>query len=598
MIHAAEGVGRRLALALVFAAGPAVAQVTVPTAGQDVRTGDTITVRWEPVAGCTTVDIDVYQGRDYVDTVGDDVTNSGTFEWSVGDLGIGPACNLTLRVGCGAASSTSARFGVDGLLLTEAIEGDREVTLRWNRVPADTLGALLLDPQMPGERAFGGYSVWRSTFDNQLSESLRGLRKIRGYDVQLLDEPDSPRSWDFSIGTVRTGAVEIPPEDPDDDPITRTFILAQTVDVPAGESVVVERVRIFTGQVLPRWDTTLRIVRAPGGLPDLADELAAVTSTYGGTGTSPARAAWRSYEFTPPVTLPAGQSVAIVFDGEVTFGGGDNFLSWASAEYDALDGGERLWSTDGGATWEVPNDPFDPTSSSVDGDFAYTIAARVNGGATEFWRRQRIGGPSFREFNDPASIRVLVPGDEQGDAEDGPNYEELDALGPYNGFELRYGVTAFDRFVTSSTNVEFPSACEDTVFVNGFPDRTAPSTVSVWPEELFPRTNLSAGRAGLLADVYPVPNPYIRDVASASFPRWERPDERRIEFVNLPEGATLKIYTLAGDLVRTLSHSAPHGVTAWNLRNDNDKIVVSGVYLWLAEIPSGERKTGQLVIVR
>jgi len=92
--------------------------------------------------------------------------------------------------------------------------------------------------------------------------------------------------------------------------------------------------------------------------------------------------------------------------------------------------------------------------------------------------------------------------------------------------------------------------------------------------------------------VYVVPNPYRADVDYSN--SWEASngtwfeDDRKIVFLNLPDKAVIKIYTLAGDLVKTLGHNnearlsekyADNG-EKWNLINDNEQAVTSGIYLF------------------
>ena len=68
--------------------------------------------------------------------------------------------------------------------------------------------------------------------------------------------------------------------------------------------------------------------------------------------------------------------------------------------------------------------------------------------------------------------------------------------------------------------------------------------------------------------------------------------------MNLPTGAEIKVYTLAGDLVRTLRHtSREHGSLDWDLRNEAAELVTSGIYMWFAKSESGEKKYGQLVLI-
>jgi len=584
--------------AMIATVAPAGAQVTVPWAGQNVIVGETITITWTGPAGCDPLDIDLYQGSDYIDTVADDVPNSGSFSWDVEDYMLGPACNLRLRVGCPDNYVWSERFGINGVLLTAAIEGDRSVTLRWPPVAGDTLGAAFRTIPDPGDRVFGGYSVWRRTYDNQFNPAARGrFEKVRNYDVTTLD-PSSPNpntNWDFGRSLGFFGPVEI--EIDDETTVVDTLLLAQSFTIPADSTLDVCTVRIYTGEVFGRWEVSADLVpMTAGGVPDVVSPPLGTSTIQFGTGAATSLPNWRVHRFTPPVTLDpsSGTEYAIVLRGRPLNPSGTfaEFATWVGAIYDAFDGGQSLLGAESGQVWEAVPD--------TDLAFVIGILDPDDGVSCVSWRGQRREGERVRSFRDPDDIQAWVPG-EPIDDPDGPGQiiplEQLEVPGPYNGFQLEYAVTTFDRERQASANVEFPSACEDTLLVDGFPDGVQPSAASVWPELLFTRSE-AAGGTSLLSDVYPVPNPYVRDVNSPSFPRWELPGERKIQFVNLPRQATVKIYSLAGDFLRRLDHDSENGSLNWDLENEQGEIVTSGVYLWLVETESGERKTGQLVIVR
>lgn len=78
--------------------------------------------------------------------------------------------------------------------------------------------------------------------------------------------------------------------------------------------------------------------------------------------------------------------------------------------------------------------------------------------------------------------------------------------------------------------------------------------------------------------------------------------DRRIHFINLPDTATIRIWTLDGDLVRELHHPDPFLTTysssmGWDLISRNGQAVVSGIYIWRVESRLGTQ-TGKLVIIK
>jgi len=121
-----------------------------------------------------------------------------------------------------------------------------------------------------------------------------------------------------------------------------------------------------------------------------------------------------------------------------------------------------------------------------------------------------------------------------------------------------------------------------------------------------------------VGDIYVVPNPYRGDLDYSAYkPPWEKPDplrnqqnlpgknrwtefDRRMQFVNVPSPAEIRIYTLAGDLVNTLYHDNPQvGIKDWNLTSKVGQTVASGIYLFTVEDKkNGKVQVGKFVIIK
>jgi hypothetical protein len=90
------------------------------------------------------------------------------------------------------------------------------------------------------------------------------------------------------------------------------------------------------------------------------------------------------------------------------------------------------------------------------------------------------------------------------------------------------------------------------------------------------------------------PNPYIAG--------WSYSDEVPNQFVtfnNLPEQAIIRIFDLGGRLVRTLQKDNGSQFMIWNLRNEMNQPVASGIYVCYVEMPEiGHTKILKLAIVQ
>jgi hypothetical protein len=122
-------------------------------------------------------------------------------------------------------------------------------------------------------------------------------------------------------------------------------------------------------------------------------------------------------------------------------------------------------------------------------------------------------------------------------------------------------------------------------------------TFRVWGESV----DLNAAREQLdREEPYVVPNPYV---ASAQF----EPERfavsgrgvRRIEFRGIPLDATIRIYTLRGDLVQTLRHDGTTtGMVPWNLRSRDNLEVAPGLYLFHVESEGLDDFVGKFAIIK
>jgi hypothetical protein len=99
---------------------------------------------------------------------------------------------------------------------------------------------------------------------------------------------------------------------------------------------------------------------------------------------------------------------------------------------------------------------------------------------------------------------------------------------------------------------------------------------------------------------YVVPNPYVAasSFEAARFATSGR-GERRIEFRGLPQNATVRIYSVRGELVQTLVHDgSTTGIVPWDLRTKDNMEAAPGLYLF--HVDAGEMGTfvGKFAIIK
>jgi len=112
---------------------------------------------------------------------------------------------------------------------------------------------------------------------------------------------------------------------------------------------------------------------------------------------------------------------------------------------------------------------------------------------------------------------------------------------------------------------------------------------------------LMGSAEGDASSVFVFPNPWRphgRDAGNGAGQTGT--DTTGMTFNNLPSECSIKIYTLAGNLVRQLQHSdlaGPVGQEKWDGNTTSGDHAASGVYLWRVE-SSADSKNGKLLVIR
>ncbi|MBD3222974.1 hypothetical protein GF314_17225 [bacterium] len=217
----------------------------------------------------------------------------------------------------------------------------------------------------------------------------------------------------------------------------------------------------------------------------------------------------------------------------------------------------------------------------------------------EFHVSEITGEPDFQGYRvyryqgldieeDPYSVATLVA---QFDIVDGVGFDtglpplnedgrrEFVDTGLRDGLPYWYSVVSYSAPNVEEGLPEFPSGFNENAML-------------VFPGPA-PVATSSAGRVTV------APNPY-RAGSHFDNPGGEVELGRKIWFLNLPPRCRIKIYTVAGDLVRTLEHEDPvDGKIAWDVLSEYGRAIASGLYVYVVEnLDSGEVQRGKLVIIK
>ncbi len=300
-------------------------------------------------------------------------------------------------------------------------------------------------------------------------------------------------------------------------------------------------------------------------------------------------------------------------------GNNTGFADIATAEGEPLeaivfDSNANLWIDSGPGYNEQINAYVGPVAVRLEGgNYSFFLAD----GTELTWSGGSIDNPaSGRLTYNNGSDDILVIGDRFMD-DSTPDYVWTKGVNYNVEFRKRienvkslfpryYAVSAYDfgDYQTGTEPLETAQGCNAV--------RQAPSGV---PER----------------EVKAVPNPYRADQNyhlygyapgnSADSLRWENQDDgsdtfwpqqdRRMEFINLPQQCLIRIYTVSGDLVQILPHNvdgdgntswAADYSEAWDLNSRNFQQVASGLYFFSVEDKTpgneGDIYTGKFVIIK
>lgn len=276
-------------------------------------------------------------------------------------------------------------------------------------------------------------------------------------------------------------------------------------------------------------------------------------------------------------------------------------LRWHAAEVESIlgkdFGGYKVWR------WRVPQgydlrDSMDPNALLPDTS-AYTllqVLARRDTSAVKYPVSFDLPKSEWT-FSDPDSLfHFDIVGTVRFNAATGDSdsvwvrqYVPRAESGPMNGFPYYYAVTYFGSVLDTLFSTPTKPAYITMGLSSKMPDPATDFTFPVFP----------GGRpAQNLASVLVIPNPYSDHAA------WEYFGRRKLQFVNLPDGSKVDIFTASGDFIASLRLDAGGRGTGdvntldWDLRSGAGRDVTAGIYIYRVEAPNGRESIGRFVVIR
>lgn len=231
---------------------------------------------------------------------------------------------------------------------------------------------------------------------------------------------------------------------------------------------------------------------------------------------------------------------------------------------------------------------------------------RTGGRIFEGYRVWRSVAPEYTPESFALLRQVDVADDLGFEYNTGLEYTMWDS-GLVRGRPYWYSVTSFS--IPGITIIEQPdpdnpgSTYKDTLF--------APPTESDFSENA-QLVILPFEPSTEVGKVKVVPNPYRTDMDytfegggwEGLSRKWSE-SARVIWFIHLPAKCTIRIFSLAGDLVATIYHDdvlrtaagKPIGQAEWNLVSESGRAIASGIYVYTVESDFG-RQIGKFVVIR
>ena len=186
--------------------------------------------------------------------------------------------------------------------------------------------------------------------------------------------------------------------------------------------------------------------------------------------------------------------------------------------------------------------------------------------------------------------------------------------------------TLFSWFISVGYNPRYRPGVRDTLFIDTLFIRFQKPILGgdAFGFSVKPATQDDDRVKDALANVRVFPNPYIvANRAESDLPAGARGrGDRKIFFKNVPLNSTIRIYTIRGELIRTLKADTPDGTSStgqawntkdrndagtfaypssqveWNLKTSENLDIAYGVYLYHIDAPGIGTKTGKFAVIK
>jgi len=158
-----------------------------------------------------------------------------------------------------------------------------------------------------------------------------------------------------------------------------------------------------------------------------------------------------------------------------------------------------------------------------------------------------------------------------------------------NGFTYYYAVTTFDRGYEVASSQQGLEKFDNCTVAKGQPFQCPSEMVQI---------EMEVAAQNDLYNVYVVPNPYRSGGSRLTSENYHNFPDELVRFVNVPSDCTIKIFTVAGDLVWENEQTNNGGNVTWDLKNRGSESVTSGVYIYRIEKSDGDSVFGRIVVIR